>query len=332
MNKSKATLAGVTAMAALGGLTLSACGSSNDGVAKNPAPVVSNSASASTAAPSPSATATKKVSRDEHRSPVASPTSTSKAPALKHVASPSATAPALKTVEKPTIKAAKVTKAAPAPTTTKAAPKTVVNTKTWSNTKTLAQPSAVYVNDSTLAKGKTKVISQGHPGTAKVQYKRTLVNGVSQGTKAVDSDVISSPKASRIAVGTYVAPAKKQAPKPVVRSAQVAPTKTYAAKATPAPMAKKSVTRSKPSAAPAMANEAMWDKIAQCESGGNWSINSGNGYNGGLQFDRQTWIGAGGGAYAPTANLATKAQQIDIANKVYAQRGLQPWACGYAAR
>jgi hypothetical protein len=84
-------------------------------------------------------------------------------------------------------------------------------------------------------------------------------------------------------------------------------------------------------AAPAMMNEAMWDKIAQCESTGNWSINSGNGYYGGLQFDVQTWIGAGGGAYAPNASLATKAQQIDIANRVYAQRGLSPWGCGWAA-
>ena len=70
----------------------------------------------------------------------------------------------------------------------------------------------------------------------------------------------------------------------------------------------------------------MWDKIAQCESGGNWSINSGNGYYGGLQFDVQTWLGSGGGAYAPNASLATKAQQIDIANRVYAQRGLGPGA------
>ena len=51
-----------------------------------------------------------------------------------------------------------------------------------------------------------------------------------------------------------------------------------------------------------MMNEAMWDKIAQCESGGNWSINSGNGYYGGLQFDVQTWLGPGGGAYAPNAS------------------------------
>jgi hypothetical protein len=84
--------------------------------------------------------------------------------------------------------------------------------------------------------------------------------------------------------------------------------------------------------APAMMNEAMWNKIAQCESTGNWSINNGNGYYGGLQFDIRTWLGAGGGAYAPNASLATKAQQIDIANRVYAQRGLQPWGCGHAAR
>ena len=73
-----------------------------------------------------------------------------------------------------------------------------------------------------------------------------------------------------------------------------------------------------------MMNEAMWDKIAQCESGGNWSINTGNGYYGGLQFDVRTWLGSGGGAYAPNAAAATKAQQIDIANRVYAQRGLRP--------
>lgn len=74
-----------------------------------------------------------------------------------------------------------------------------------------------------------------------------------------------------------------------------------------------------------------WDEVAQCESGGDWSINTGNGYYGGLQFDNQTWLGSGGGAYAPRADLATREQQIAIANKVYAQRGLQPWACGHAA-
>ena len=79
------------------------------------------------------------------------------------------------------------------------------------------------------------------------------------------------------------------------------------------------------------ADVSVWDKVAKCESTNNWSINTGNGYYGGLQFDIQTWLGSGGGAYAPNASLATKAQQIDIANRVYAQRGLQPWGCGWAA-
>jgi LysM repeat protein len=59
-----------------------------------------------------------------------------------------------------------------------------------------------------------------------------------------------------------------------------------------------------------------WDRIAACESGGNWAINTGNGYYGGLQFTQQTWAGAGGLAYAPRADLATPAQQIAIASKL----------------
>ena len=51
----------------------------------------------------------------------------------------------------------------------------------------------------------------------------------------------------------------------------------------------------------------------------------------GLQFDIRTWLGSGGGAYAPRADLASKDQQIEIAERVYAARGLSPWACGYAA-
>jgi LysM repeat protein len=68
-----------------------------------------------------------------------------------------------------------------------------------------------------------------------------------------------------------------------------------------------------------------WDRIAACESGGNWSINTGNGYYGGLQFTQQTWAGAGGLAYAPRADLATPAQQIAIASKL----SLSNWpVCG----
>lgn len=82
---------------------------------------------------------------------------------------------------------------------------------------------------------------------------------------------------------------------------------------------------------PATANDAMWDKIAQCESGGNWSINTGNGYYGGLQFNTQSWLSNGGGQYAPRADLASRAQQIAVANAYYAKAGLRPWGCGWAA-
>ncbi|MFI9386322.1 ubiquitin-like domain-containing protein [Kutzneria sp. NPDC052558] len=75
--------------------------------------------------------------------------------------------------------------------------------------------------------------------------------------------------------------------------------------------------------------DAVWDKIAQCESSGNWHINTGNGYYGGLQFDIPTWTSNGGGVYAPRADLATREQQIAIANKVRAARGLTPWECAY---
>ncbi|MGH3628371.1 MAG: ubiquitin-like domain-containing protein [Sciscionella sp.] len=78
---------------------------------------------------------------------------------------------------------------------------------------------------------------------------------------------------------------------------------------------------------PAISNGALWDRIAQCESSGNWSTDTGNGYYGGLQFDHSTWMANGGGQYASNANQATKAQQIAVANRVKARRGLSPWEC-----
>ncbi|MFJ3444728.1 transglycosylase family protein [Streptomyces sp. NPDC086081] len=77
------------------------------------------------------------------------------------------------------------------------------------------------------------------------------------------------------------------------------------------------------------ATASEWDAVAQCESGGNWSINTGNGYYGGLQFSASTWAGYGGTKYASTADQATKAQQIEIAEKVLASQGKGAWpVCG----
>ncbi|MBH5336606.1 LysM peptidoglycan-binding domain-containing protein [Streptomyces pactum] len=77
------------------------------------------------------------------------------------------------------------------------------------------------------------------------------------------------------------------------------------------------------------ATTSQWDEVARCESGGNWSINTGNGYYGGLQFSASTWAAYGGTAYAPTADKATKSQQIAIAQKVLAGQGKGAWPhCG----
>ncbi|WP_286163527.1 transglycosylase family protein [Streptomyces sp. NRRL S-495] len=73
------------------------------------------------------------------------------------------------------------------------------------------------------------------------------------------------------------------------------------------------------------ASVATWDKVAQCESTGNWSINTGNGFYGGLQFTNSTWAGFGGTAFAARADLATKDQQIAIAEKVLAVQGPGAW-------
>lgn len=156
--------------------------------------------------------------------------------------------------------------------------------------------------DAGLTAGEKKVTQAGAAGTINKSFKLVLVDGREASRTLVSQSVSAQPVTEKITVGT------KPKPKPAAQAAA-----------------------NTGAGAPAMMNEAMWDKIAQCESTGNWSVNNGNGYYGGLQFDIRTWLGAGGGAYAPNASLASKAQQIDIANRVYAQRGLQPWGCGWAA-
>ena len=82
-------------------------------------------------------------------------------------------------------------------------------------------------------------------------------------------------------------------------------------------------------AAPASSGGVNWSAIAACESGGNWSANTGNGFYGGLQFAEQTWLAYGGGQYASSANLATEAQQIAVAQRVLAGQGIGAWpVCG----
>ena len=107
----------------------------------------------------------------------------------------------------------------------------------------------------------------------------------------------------------------------------------------PAPAPTTSVSYSQPdpstaapvsSAAPASSGSGVnWNAIAACESGGDWSISTGNGFYGGLQFTQQTWLGYGGGQYAASANLATPSEQIAVAQRVLAGQGIGAWpVCG----
>jgi nucleoid-associated protein YgaU len=73
------------------------------------------------------------------------------------------------------------------------------------------------------------------------------------------------------------------------------------------------------------ASDAQWNRLAKCESGGNWRINTGNGFYGGLQFTQGTWAAHGGKKYAPRADLATREEQILVASHVAKTQGWGAW-------
>ncbi|MBW0101944.1 transglycosylase family protein [Pseudonocardia sp. KRD291] len=80
--------------------------------------------------------------------------------------------------------------------------------------------------------------------------------------------------------------------------------------------------------APSAEKSATWDKLAHCESTGNWDADTGNGFKGGLQFTPSTWKRFGGTEHAPTADQATREQQIEVAKEVKEEQGWKAWpAC-----
>jgi len=159
-----------------------------------------------------------------------------------------------------------------------------------------------------LYAGQTKVARTGVAGVRTVTVRSTVVNGKVVSTKEVSSTVTKAPVARIVLVGTKKRPAPAPAPKPA---------------AAPAP----STGGSSSGAGLNLARASMWDSIAQCESTGNWHINTGNGYYGGLQFLTSTWLAYGGGDFASRADLASREQQITVANRVYADNGTSQWQC-----
>nr|WP_320781868.1 transglycosylase family protein [Streptomyces sp. CRN 30] len=85
-----------------------------------------------------------------------------------------------------------------------------------------------------------------------------------------------------------------------------------------------------PAAAGAVPSGPDWDAIAACESSGDWKANTGNGHFGGLQFTQSSWAAAGGLAYAPRADLATRREQIAVAERLADLQSMSAWACSWA--
>lgn len=152
-------------------------------------------------------------------------------------------------------------------------------------------------DDSTLSKGTEQVKQAGQDGSRAVVYRLVYRNGVLVKKELVSQHVLSAPTPKIVTVGT------KAAPPP------------------PAP------TSSAPNYA---TGDTVWDRIAQCESGGNWADNTGNGYYGGLQFSLSTWHAYGGVGLPSDASRET---QIAIATKVRdASGGYGAWpVCGARA-
>ena len=165
-------------------------------------------------------------------------------------------------------------------------------------TETLPIPYATTTkSDSSMYVGQTRTATAGHAGSKQVTSHRRYVGGTLVSTEVLSSAVLSLPVSRVLLVGTK-------------------------------PMPSAGATSG---AGLNIANAAMWDRIAQCESGGNWHINTGNGYYGGLQFAQATWVSNGGLDFAARADLASREQQITVANRLYAHSGLSPWGCAGAA-
>ena len=195
------------------------------------------------------------------------------------------------------------------------------------------------VTDPSLAAGQSVVVTPGVDGSNQVTYDGLYVDGVLQSQSVVTVVVLVAPIPQVTRVGT-AGPVTTSAA-PVVRSSSASKSAATSSSAAPAPPAPPVTSSSAPppvtsspapvttTSSPPPTTTLDWDAVAQCESGGNWSINTGNGYYGGLQFSLGTWNAYGGAAYAARPDLATKAQQIAVANSLYAARGIAPWpTCG----
>lgn len=177
------------------------------------------------------------------------------------------------------------------------------------------------VNDNTLDKGETKVDTKGEKGEEKITFEITLVDGKEESRKEIKREVTKEPTTEVIKVGT------KEEERPAQTTNNSSSTSSTSSNSSASGSSSNSSSSSNSGGGTAPSS-GVWARLAQCESNGNWHINTGNGYHGGLQFSAATWRSMGGTKYGATADQATPAQQIEIASKLQARAGWGQWpAC-----
>lgn len=222
----------------------------------------------------------------------------------------------------------------------------VVAVEVTSSEKQVAVPfTSSEATSAKMEKGTKKVTTRGVDGMKREIYTDVLHDGVlisstlertvmsrqpvhqvtTFGTKVIE--VVKPPVVKKQEAVPAKEPAKqaeeppKQAEEPVEQAEEPAKQAEEPAEAAEEPAASSS------GGALNTARSSMWDRIATCESGNNWSINTGNGYYGGLQFNAETWRSVNGQDFAALPHQASRAEQITVANRLFALRGTQPWSC-----
>ena len=162
-----------------------------------------------------------------------------------------------------------------------------------------------------------------------IQIRDHLLTVADAPAANIDRSTLSSRDGGTLAAGTapdapealHEAPVPTPASAPMEATLHAVPTPPP----TPAPVA---AAAPAPQRVVTYNGSTVWDDLAKCESGGNWAINTGNGYYGGLQFSHPTWHGYGGGEFAEYPHEATREEQITVAERLRDARGYQPWpAC-----
>jgi uncharacterized protein YabE (DUF348 family) len=149
-------------------------------------------------------------------------------------------------------------------------------------------PPEEVVEDPEMPRGMRKVVEKGRAGEQAVVMRVHVVNGEEARREQVRAGATTPPEKRVVRVGSG-----DEAPDGETLDGVVAP----------------------------VVGSGVWDSLAKCEAGGNWATNSGNGYYGGLQFDRQTWMAYGGDDYAPLPHQAGRDAQIAVASKMRDERG-----------